>query len=480
MSLHILPADIIFEIIRNLRYNRKTLLQFLLTNKFFSKIVVSILWENPFKTCKTENSNKLIKFYVQTSNEEEINEIKKLFNREIESKKSKNGGKPLFFQYGSYLKEFQLEKIIKAIITWTEDFRNRRRHYYSEDETKKALICIMKLIMKQCQSLDLLEWNISFNNDSLLEIMQYKIKDLKELIINCYDNKSGFGDNYIKYFKERDNNIECFEYFKNYSKNISKLSIYYKNTWPDKNIKGFISFIESQNDLSNFIFDNENNNDEFKDLITSTLESSTNNLTKMMLNNVNFSNLSFDYIDKCINLEMLVLRHNKELKFDDMDLYSNFKNLKKLDLSYNDWSTEVTNLIIKKAGNGLFSLVIGEGDTEQAIINDGTLITLTKSCPNIKSLSFSKISNEKIDMIFSYLGDFKLVTLQISQAEAKGTIMNSKLLLNHINDGSFCILDLGKNDTYWSHYNDKRRNFDRLLREHNIILAAYKPKVIKM
>ncbi|GBB92347.1 hypothetical protein RclHR1_00020050 [Rhizophagus clarus] len=92
----------------------------------------------------------------------------------------------------------------------------------------------MKSIMKQCQSLDLLEWNVSFNNDELLEIMQHKIKDLKELTINHYDDhnksdSSNYRNNNIRYYgyyrnnsinryddhneSDSSNNIECFGYF---------------------------------------------------------------------------------------------------------------------------------------------------------------------------------------------------------------------------------------------------------------------------
>jgi hypothetical protein len=77
-------------------------------------------------------------------------------------------------------------------------------------------------------------------------------------------------------------------------------------------------------------------NYEYKDFITSTLGFQANNLTKVILNEVDFSDISFDYIDKCINLKILVLRNNKGLTFDDMDLYTSFKNLKILDLSYNE------------------------------------------------------------------------------------------------------------------------------------------------
>ncbi|PKC54569.1 hypothetical protein RhiirA1_477086 [Rhizophagus irregularis] len=169
-------------------------------------------------------------------------------------------------------------------------------------------------------------------------------------------------------------------------------------------------------------------NYEYKNLITSTLEFQANNLTKVIIIEVDFSDISFDIIDKCINLKLLILRSNKGLKSNEMDSYTSFKNLKVLDLSYNDWSSEVTILIIKKAGKSLTSLTIGENNIKQAI-NDDTLTALTDSCPNIYSLSISKTSRKSVEMVLSYLKYLKLITLQLFQIENKGTVMKSKSII---------------------------------------------------
>ncbi|CAB4485671.1 unnamed protein product [Rhizophagus irregularis] len=240
--------------------------------------------------------------------------------------------------------------------------------------------------------------------------------------------------------------------------------------------KELISFIELQNDLDEFILNHMKKNYEYKNLITSTLEFQANNLTKVIIIEVDFSDISFDIIDKCINLKLLILRSNKGLKSNEMDSYTSFKNLKVLDLSYNDWSSEVTILIIKKAGKSLTSLTIGENNIKQAI-NDDTLTALTDSCPNIYSLSISKTSRKSVEMVLSYLKYLKLITLQLFQIENKGTVMKSKVLLDYIkNENSLFKLGLGKNDKYWDSYNNVRKNFEKILKEHNIRLIVYKPE----
>ncbi|PKC08677.1 hypothetical protein RhiirA5_416613 [Rhizophagus irregularis] len=450
MSLPNLNPDILLEIVRELKDNRGSLFNFLFVNKFFCEVAVSVLWRNPFRY--KVNSYSIIQTYIKLFNEEERDEIDEFYNEQE---------KPLHFQYGKYLKVFKLEEIKNAIGSWydkieQEDHIGGDYNRYEE--------CIMKSIMRQCQTLDCLEWHVRFMNEDLLKIMQDKIKDLKYFII-CYYNSYDY--------REEKRNI--FGYLKNHSKNISSLII--ENMCDDEIAKKeLISFIELQNDLDEFILNHMKKNYEYKNLITSTLEFQANNLTKVIIIEVDFSDISFDIIDKCINLKLLILRSNKGLKSNEMDSYTSFKNLKVLDLSYNDWSSEVTILIIKKAGKSLTSLTIGENNIKQAI-NDDTLTALTDSCPNIYSLSISKTSRKSVEMVLSYLKYLKLITLQLFQIENKGTVMKSKVLLDYIkNENSLFKLGLGKNDKYWDSYNNVRKNFEKILKEHNIRLIVYKPE----
>jgi hypothetical protein len=472
MPLPILNVDIILMIITQLK-DSDSLFQFLLMNKFFSQIAVSVLWENPFKytisTLKNNNYKNylIIQTYIKSFNEEERNEINNILRRDEIKIEDKEQEKSSYFLYGKYLRECNIQNIRKAIESWFNritKFYSKSEYYYGRKKIESSDFekCIINSIMRQCQRLDDLNWDLCFKNDDLLETMQYKIKDLKNLTVN-----------HLKLYRKIENIAKNhFDYFKNHCKNISSLTI--NKICDDKIIKELISFIKLQNYLNEFIFNGEVEQ-EFKDLIISILELSANNLTKLILNNVNFSNISFDYIDKCINLEILGLRSNKGLKFEDMDPYTLFKNLKKLDLSYNDWSSEVTSLILTKAGKNLCSLTIGEKNIKQAI-NDDTLMALIKFCPNIYSLSISKICRENIKMVLSYIKDLKLVTLQLFQNRTKGTIMDFEDLLNYIKNEKLLLkLGLGKHDDYWNYYNNKRRNFEKLLKEHNVKLVAYKP-----
>ncbi|CAB4424083.1 unnamed protein product [Rhizophagus irregularis] len=257
----------------------------------------------------------IIETYINFLNEEECNEINQIIKNVSDFKFNNEQEKSFRFQYGKYLKEFNFQDIRKAIDSWYRIFKEKKFNI-----RYRLLNCgfegyIMKSIMRQCQKLDFLNWGICLLDEGLLKIMQDKIKDLKYFTI----------DHHCGYYYETLGKKGIFDCLKNHCKNILIIVDICNDIITQKE---FISFIKLQSDLNEFILNHVKKNYEYKDFITSTLEFQANNLTKGILNEVDFSDISFDYIDKCINL---VLRNNKGLTFDDMDLYTSFKNLKILD-----------------------------------------------------------------------------------------------------------------------------------------------------
>src|SRR5207248_647549 len=102
-------------------------------------------------------------------------------------------------------------------------------------------------------------------------------------------------------------------------------------------------------DLKKIIF----NCDKLNDIVTFALDLRANSLTKVILSNADFNKISFNSLVNCVNLESLGLKFGKGLELENIDHYNTFRNLKILELSLNEWSSKVTALIIKKAGNNL-------------------------------------------------------------------------------------------------------------------------------
>ncbi|EXX58893.1 hypothetical protein RirG_193700 [Rhizophagus irregularis DAOM 197198w] len=419
MTLPTFNIDIIFEIINELKDDGASLFNFLLLNKQICELTIPILWENPFKLCNIEVKSKhylIIQTYINCLNEDDYKKFISILKRGFKDHKNEI---PLLFEYGKYLKEFNIRDLYNAVSTWYEIFKKKNNVMKSESKVIILKNHLFHSIMRQSQKLNCLNWNIGFNDENLLEIMQHKIKDLDYLTLYC-DGKCE-----IKIAKININ------FFKNHFQNLSSLKI--EKLYGNKFTEDFISLVKSNNNLKEFIF---------------------------------------DYGVK----KILVLRSNEGLKFEGIDSFTSFNNLKKLDLTFNDLSSKVTTLIIKKAGNNLSSLTIGEEDNKKSI-NDDTLIALTQYCPNINSLSISGVCNKGFEMIFKYIKNFRLVTLQLYQNKMKGTIMNLEGLLNYIEyEKSLSTLGIGRNDDYWHYYNYGRDNFKDFLDKHNVRLILYKPK----
>ncbi|RIA87626.1 hypothetical protein C1645_827510 [Glomus cerebriforme] len=488
MSTQILNIDIIYEIVNQLKDNSFSLFNFLLVNKQICQIAVSLLWKNPFKFCKF-NINidykcySIIQIYITCFNEEERTKINSIFDKvNFSTEFTKSYDKTLLFEYGKYLKEFKFHELEKSISIWYNTINTTNDKSYLATKFKK---CIMHSIMRQCKKLNCMEWNVLFMDEYKLETMNHKFTELENLSL-VFDNRK---------------NKKINSNFKNCCQNLFSLTFDYldfaksylrKNHLDNVKIltNEVMSLVELQHDLKEFIFDHrysEENEEEkieydkyFDDMITFILELRANSLTKVLLYFVDFNNISFDFIEKCINLEILGLRHNKGLSLENIDPYTTFKNLKLLDLSYNEWSSEINILIIKKAEDNLTSLIIGEGINNR-IINDDTLIILTKYCPKLNSLSFSKISKKHLNMVFSYIININLITLQFDQIRVGGTVMKSENFLNYIKfQTSLLNLGIGKNDDYWHYYNKSRINFEKLMKQNNIRIIGYRPDDLKV
>src|SRR5437762_8121496 len=79
----ILNDDIIFEVIEQLKNDSFSSFNCLLVNKRWCRIVVSILWKNPFRLCKSKKGYHLIvKAYITHFDKEDRNIFNALLSRD--------------------------------------------------------------------------------------------------------------------------------------------------------------------------------------------------------------------------------------------------------------------------------------------------------------------------------------------------------------------------------------------------------------
>src|SRR5436189_3591173 len=98
--------EISSQIIQNLRNNANALYSLTLVNRFWCRLAIPLLWEDPFSTKYLENSSHFLDKYLLFLNENDKNEVKKI----LKSYKFDTKSKPLF-NYPSLIKTFDLFRI---------------------------------------------------------------------------------------------------------------------------------------------------------------------------------------------------------------------------------------------------------------------------------------------------------------------------------------------------------------------------------
>src|SRR5690349_11094390 len=131
----ILNNDIIYEIIQQLG---KKSFNWLLVNRYWSKIAVIILWKNPFKICEVDKGHYLIRTYISCFNEEERTK----FNGFIESRYNNlprinvdnsvpRDHQTTFYEYGKYLEEFNYGDFRIVVDTWANTIKPNNYYIFN-------------------------------------------------------------------------------------------------------------------------------------------------------------------------------------------------------------------------------------------------------------------------------------------------------------------------------------------------------------
>jgi hypothetical protein len=174
-----LGDDIIYyEIIKQLKNYTFNSFNCLLVDKRWSQMVVSFLWKNPFQLCKSKKGfHLIIETFIANFNDEEREIFKSLLGID-----RRNLGlnapdhQTTFFEYGKYLKEFKLREVKIGIRAWACNSKYKLNFIYRDFEK-----CIIYSIIRQCQKLECIDWNVLFFDKILWEALQPKIVDLKYL-----------------------------------------------------------------------------------------------------------------------------------------------------------------------------------------------------------------------------------------------------------------------------------------------------------
>ncbi|CAG8437593.1 9034_t:CDS:2 [Rhizophagus irregularis] len=124
-----LPADIIYQILRNFQYCRSSLCKFLQINQTWCHISLIFLWNCPFSvSLKAKNSVLLIRTLLSFLSEQEKSELK-LNLTCYESNISKNST----YNYLDYIRVFDLKHFRLSILHWISYLRNNNDDDFFSD-----------------------------------------------------------------------------------------------------------------------------------------------------------------------------------------------------------------------------------------------------------------------------------------------------------------------------------------------------------
>ncbi|GBB90659.1 hypothetical protein RclHR1_01770007 [Rhizophagus clarus] len=375
----VLTDDILYEILKLLKENdvyENTLYSCLYVNRRFCIIAVPFLWRTTFQ--REAKSHIFISTYISCL----INRFHGWQNDNDRSILCSEGfltKSPPLFKYERFLKEFSFKSLNKAVKHWFDNKYgcedNRRDHL-----TKRLEFYLFKMFAEKSvlESLAIeLEIENCWNIKNVFSGENAKISNIKNLSISFPSLRDiKFLNKVRKFLRE----------LKSVFQNLEEVCFFVDETSDNNDLISqssmeIVSFIQSQKSLKGFnLIGSEDNFLPAKDIIISSLKSHANSLVHLNVDNVNFGGMSFNYFEKCNKLELLGMGYCKGLH--SMDPKSKFMNLRKLELSLNQFSPHIIMLILQKAGDTLIELDIDDVSREIAEV-------LETYCNKIEILSIS-------------------------------------------------------------------------------------------
>jgi hypothetical protein len=313
MITKLITADCLENIFEYLKYDRTSLFSCLLVNRLWFRLVIHLIWRDPFFM----NSNKdslsgIIQTYISClpdTSKEIIYEINDTNEKTCQESQQQIQQRPLF-NYIKYLQVFNSENFNNALYEWHEKYNKQ----YTNFNITKLLI---DFIFKECISLTKLriyiwdKWGIPLN------IMNFDLLINREKGENVLINLKDF--EFIFYAKTKSEELEnsfqiaqnLFNSMERKSNKIQFLEINFRGQQPSKKVDQSIgNLIKSQKNLKSCKFI------EYwdpKDPIIYKVLFNNNSLNYLNLSLSYFHQSFFEGLLVCKNLETLELSRCPEM-----------------------------------------------------------------------------------------------------------------------------------------------------------------------
>ncbi|RGB31412.1 hypothetical protein C1646_764099 [Rhizophagus diaphanus] len=436
MSICTLPEDCFYEIFKHVsKDDTKTLYNCLLVNRFLCRLIIPILYKDPFSAVNDLKQNYyLIRIYLSC-----LNEIEKDYLQQ-NSIEILEVSIPLF-DYAKYLEKFtDLTLPIECWLIYqlgnlNEDLVYLEYNDYINQLDRKKHLILQKILfhlflrkMKNCKELNI---NSKLFDESFCNLYLFKKNSSNyinlsflNLIItkkDLNDSKEGLFYEIISIitkncFNIKDLKITFFSYLSYLNSNILKNSIN--------------ELIQNQENLNNIHLINPN---FFSCDVNRIIDSKKNTLNSInIINSIyNINHETFEVISNCKNLERLEFNNCRGLTYRNSKiLLKSPLKLKELILHNNGKINLFDLSLIRRLGNNLINLSIDQ-------ISYVSLRIISRHCFNLKILKI--VLN---DHILKILAENLPDTLYSFTIEKK--ISNS--LFTFLNNNYNCITPIGLNN----------------------------------
>ncbi|CAB4392483.1 unnamed protein product [Rhizophagus irregularis] len=362
MTLPYLPDDCIYYILQHLQNDRSTLFNCLLVNRFWCKSTIPLLYANPFVNI-TERNYPIILTLIFCFNKAEILQLKnQLGPSQINNINFDKEYKPLF-EYPKYLENynhFTINSVInRCFVGYCSDLSISQNKIYDD-----IIPIFHKSILRQSRNIKQIDillhlfYEESFKNFNIKNFTSNLTK-LNSLSLTFHLNGTFIN-----------NEIEQ-EFLSNIARNLRKLiinlprtqrsllqqHITFDNLHYNITLEKLCTIIQKQNKLK--IFKITNCHSLLKNILLS-LDFQKHSLAHSEFTKCDFNNINLKRFNNLYNLEYLTFKNCKGTILLDQCEILNFASLKLKELSFirNNWSVDVTSLMIKYLGASLQRLLI--------------------------------------------------------------------------------------------------------------------------
>ncbi|CAB4413103.1 unnamed protein product [Rhizophagus irregularis] len=365
MTLPYLPDDCIYYILQYLQNDRSTLFNCLLVNRFWCKSTIPLLYANPFLNM-TDKNYTIVLTLIFCFNRVEMLQIKnQLGLGQINNINFDEEHKPLF-EYPKYLENYNYFTINSVIRRFFVKLCSNSGSSISRNKIYCTIPIFHYSILRQSRNIKQLDtfmylfYSKSFKNFNIQNFTTNLTK-LNSLSLNFY----------LHYTFNKEVEQEFLSNISNICSNLRKLiislpqtqrsllqqHITFDNLHYNITLEKLCTIIQKQNKLK--IFKITNCHSLLKNILLS-LDFQKHSLAHSEFTKCDFNNINLKRFNNLYNLEYLTFKNCKGTILLDQREVLNFTSFKLKELSFirNNWSVDVTSLMIKYLGASLQRLLI--------------------------------------------------------------------------------------------------------------------------